>query len=65
MKNEAEKHDYTFSIIDLFRYNSLRFFTILNILLHFVIWFQFSIPEIALKDYSQNMYVNGIIIGSS
>jgi hypothetical protein len=39
--------------------------TILSIILHFLISFQFNSPELALQDYSLNVYLNGIVIGLS
>lgn len=39
--------------------------TILSIILHFLISFQFNAPELALQAYSLNVYLNGMVIGSS
>lgn len=51
--------------MDLFRYKSLRNITIISLILHFLISLQFSAPELALKDYDLDLYLNGIIIGFS
>jgi hypothetical protein len=39
--------------------------TILGIIIHFLTSYQYSVPELALKDYSLSIYFNGILIGLS
>lgn len=50
---------------DLFKFRSLRMMTIISIILHFLISFEFNVPELVLEDYAMNIYLNGIVIGSS
>jgi hypothetical protein len=63
--NSKGKHDYLISIFDLFRYSSLRFITILSIVIHLLISFQFLAPGLALKDYSLSIYTNSTLLGFS
>jgi hypothetical protein len=39
--------------------------TILGILIHFLSSYQYTAPELALRDFSLNIYANGILIGLS
>lgn len=52
-------------MLDLFRYDSLRTISILCILLHFFISFEFNVPELSVQDYALNIYESAIILGSS
>lgn len=65
LDNELNKHDYAFSVIDLFRFKSLQTISIISVVIHFFISFEFNAPEMVLNDFAMNIYFNGVIIGFS
>ena len=51
------------SVLDLFRFDSLRTLTLVSLVLHYFAAFQFIAPEIAIRNYSLSIYTNGVVIG--
>lgn len=49
----------------MFRYDSLRTISIVSITLHFLISYQFNVPELIIADYALDIYSAGVILGSS
>jgi hypothetical protein len=64
-QNTMKKHDYIVSFVDLFRYNSLRLVSVLLTLLTFCISLEFYMPQLVLSTYDLDIYLNGVILGSS
>ena len=54
-----------FSIIDLFRYKSLRVMTIMLILLDISIDVSYFLPNFMLNSFNLNIYINGVVVQSS
>jgi len=51
--------------MDLVRFKSLRSITIIFCCIRCLLTFEFNVPELVLDDYAMDIYINGIIIGSS
>jgi hypothetical protein len=56
-----KKHAKVFSIIDLFRYKSLRsqLFPICG--LRFIVFFLYYVPALQLGEFDINIYLNGLL----
>jgi MFS transporter, OCT family, solute carrier family 22 (organic cation transporter), member 4/5 len=55
----------TFSILDLFRFKSLRFMTLILILLQCTIIFEFYAPALMLDQFNLSLFINGMVVGFS
>lgn len=66
-KLEGEIHEkkHTFSVLDLFRYNSLRMMTLMLILLQCTIIFEFYAPALMLDQFKLDIFINGLVVGVS
>lgn len=64
-ENERQKHNFTISVIDLFRYDSLRNITVVSLILHFLISYSFNLPQMVVKDYAIGVHWGSIILGFS
>ena len=62
MKQSKSKN---FSIVDLFQYKSLRYMTIIFIILDFSIDLEFFSPTFMLDQFKFSIYINGIVVQSS
>jgi MFS family permease len=54
-----------FSVVDLFRFKSLRGMTLMLILLQCTIIFEFYAPALMLDAFQLNIFINGLVVGVS
>ena len=64
-QKQQERNGERVSALDLCRYDSLRGPTVLIFVLHLFVYYSFSMPELALRDFSSSIFVNGVVIGCS
>ena len=66
LKGEAsDKKQKTFTILDLFRYKSLRMMTIMLIVVQCTTIFAFYAPALMLDQFNLSLYINGLVVGVS
>lgn len=72
MKNKQNKGsgdsktaERRFSILDLFRFNSLRGMTLILVLLQCTIIFEFYAPALMLDKFKLDIFINGLVVGVS
>lgn len=63
--NTSEKKERRFSILDLFKFKSLRGMTIMLIILQCTIIFEFYAPALMLDKFKLNIFINGLVVGVS
>ena len=64
MQIERSK-DHTFTIIDLFRFKSLRKITVVASAVHFLVGLEFYIPALIVDKYELGLYISGLAVGLS
>ena len=64
MQIERSK-DHTFTIMDLFRFKSLRKITVVASAVHFLVGLEFYIPAFIVDKYELGLYISGLVVGSS
>lgn len=62
---ENKKEKVTFSLCDLFRYNSLRGMTLILICLQSTVIFEFYAPALMIDQFKLNIFINGIVVAVS
>jgi hypothetical protein len=60
-ENQKKKHAKVFSIIDLFRYESLRSQLFPMCSLRFIVFFLYYVPALQLGQFDINIYINGLL----
>ena len=65
MKQNTSQKSKVFSIIDLFRYASVRRLTLLFICLDFVMDLEYFTPSLMLGQFNFSIFVNGLVIQSA
>lgn len=63
--NTSQGNGRRFSILDLFKFNSLRGMTLMLILLQCTIIFEFYAPALMLDKFKMNIFINGLVVGIS
>jgi OCT family organic cation transporter-like MFS transporter 4/5 len=63
--NNNSKEQKRFSILDLFKFKSLRGMTLMLILLQCTIIFEFYAPALMLDKFKLDIFINGLVIGVS
>jgi hypothetical protein len=62
---EEETDSKRFTFVDVFRYPSLRYLTLLLIILQITINFLFYAPTLMIADFEFDIFINNVIIGSA
>jgi MFS transporter, putative metabolite:H+ symporter len=62
---DSKTKEKRFSILDLFRFGSLRGMTLMLILLQCTIIFEFYAPALMLDKFKMNIFINGLVVGVS
>ena len=64
-KSGDSQYQKRFSVLDLFKFKSLRGMTLMLILLHCTIIFEFYAPALMLDKFKLDIFINGLVIGAS
>ena len=57
--------DHKFTILDLWRFRSLRKITLVASAIHFLVSLEFFIPAFIVDKYELGLYISGLVVGLS